>query len=152
MKIDKIAFQNSIIDMICCYMNETSYECISTSSINYLLKFLMDNDVDIDYNDVYLNYVVYIKNITLTKMLIKKGADVNHYEEFFDTCYYDCYGMPLFIAVITNNLKIAKILLENGADVSVKNKNGYTPLNIAIKHDFKEMVDLLIKYGAKENE
>jgi len=45
-------------------------------------------------------------------------------------------------AVMNNNLKMAELLIENGANVNVK--NGYeTPLSIAVKKQNTEMIRLL---------
>ena len=42
---------------------------------------------------------------------------------------------PLMRAVEKKNFSIVKLLVENGANVFVKNKNGETPFLLACKHD-----------------
>ena len=53
----------------------------------------------------------------------------------------------IFTAVENGYIEVAKILLENGADVDSK-YNGYTCLLMAIKTDQKKMVKLLLSHGA----
>lgn len=50
---------------------------------------------------------------------------------------------PLHLASLNGYYKIAKILVENGADITVKNRVGKTPLDIAEENDHKNIVDLL---------
>lgn len=40
---------------------------------------------------------------------------------------------PLHYAVISMSLPVVKILVDNGADCNLKNEDGNTPLDIAIK-------------------
>lgn len=54
---------------------------------------------------------------------------------------------PLFVAVETNNYKIAKLLIDNNANVNQKLDDvmlGYTPLHTAIYHENYEICELLI--------
>lgn len=44
---------------------------------------------------------------------------------------------------------VCDILLENNAFVNVRNKNGLTPLHLAAKNGFNQLVkDLVSKHGA----
>ncbi|OUM62085.1 hypothetical protein PIROE2DRAFT_44650, partial [Piromyces sp. E2] len=43
---------------------------------------------------------------------------------------------------------IVKYLLEHGADIYNRNNKGETPLLIAIKNNYIDLVKLLIEYGA----
>ena len=58
---------------------------------------------------------------------------------------------PLHIAAIFSHYEIAKLLISKGADVSVRNYAGITPLDLA-KYKKPEISDLLRKYGAKTPE
>ncbi|KAL6631668.1 ankyrin [Neocallimastix sp. 'constans'] len=59
---------------------------------------------------------------------------------------------PLIKACKKNDQKAVKELIENKADVNLKNdKNGYTPLIIACNEGNEEIVKILIENGAKIN-
>ncbi|ETN85671.1 ankyrin repeat protein, partial [Necator americanus] len=54
----------------------------------------------------------------------------------------------LHIAVKRDSLEISKFLLENKATVDVEDKNGATPLEIAVRQNNVSMVNLLLAHGA----
>ncbi|WCR54447.1 MAG: hypothetical protein PG981_001469 [Wolbachia endosymbiont of Ctenocephalides orientis wCori] len=62
------------------------------------------------------------------------------------TNIYEC--APLHIAVTKRNIEITKLLLEKGADVNLK-ATCLTALDIAKASNSKEMVQLLMEYGAE---
>ncbi|MDN3031198.1 MAG: ankyrin repeat domain-containing protein [Candidatus Tisiphia sp.] len=75
-------------------------------------------------------------------MLVKKGADVNT----------KWYAKPiLHYAAKESNWGIVKWLVEHGADVNVRNKNGETVLHCAVKSCQVEIVKLLLGKGADVN-
>jgi len=67
-----------------------------------------------------------------------------------DEPYFASSGdTPLFWAVITNNLELAKFLLSKGANVNfVQAKYLATPLHIAARRGHSEMCSLLLEKGA----
>jgi ankyrin repeat protein len=56
---------------------------------------------------------------------------------------------PLHIAAFKDKFDIAKILLENGSEVNVRDKFGLTPLHIAAMRGNLDLIKLLLKFGAK---
>jgi ankyrin repeat protein len=73
-------------------------------------------------------------------LLLKAGAQISAPD--------DTYGMtPLHFAALFQNVAVAKILLEAGANVTLKDKKGKTPLDYA---ESSEMIKLLTASGAKE--
>lgn len=59
--------------------------------------------------------------------------------------------MPLHSAVASGNLEIAKMLLEQGADVNAVQSGGFTPLHAAAHNGQAEMVELLLSCGASRD-
>jgi ankyrin repeat protein len=56
---------------------------------------------------------------------------------------------PLMKAIYRNNFEIAKILVENGANVNAKNTSGYSVLYIGEKLNRQsEILQLLVSAGA----
>lgn len=73
---------------------------------------------------------------------IARGAEVNVAK--------DKNGQAaLHIAAWTGNVEIARILVENGADVNIKDRGGETPLHIASYYGKADMVRFLLENGAK---
>jgi len=58
---------------------------------------------------------------------------------------------PLYWACYNNNLRMAKLLLGNGAGASINmTSSNKTPLYWAYKNGNRKMVELLLQYGARE--
>jgi ankyrin repeat protein len=70
---------------------------------------------------------------------LANGADVNVYQN-------DYGGTPLHMAVIFCHKEIVKLLLVAGADVNAKDKDGWTPLHIAVGRPRSELQELLLPH------
>ena len=46
------------------------------------------------------------------------------------------------------NFELARLLLEAGADIEAKTKNGYMALHLAAQYGHQLIIDLLLEYGA----
>ncbi len=92
------------------------------------------------------------KNITMTRLLLSRGADPNKR----DTGIINDLGCkslaytPLHCAVRADSIQIAKILIENGANPYCKNYEGQTPLDMAIEGQQRDMIEFLAKYDRKK--
>jgi tankyrase len=53
------------------------------------------------------------------------------------------------LALSGGTLDIAELLINKGADISVRTRKGDTPLSLAQQAQCTEVVDLLISKGAK---
>ncbi|XP_036078251.1 fibronectin type 3 and ankyrin repeat domains protein 1 isoform X2 [Rousettus aegyptiacus] len=52
------------------------------------------------------------------------------------------------VSAVSGNQKAASLLIEAGADVNVKDKDGKTPLMVAVLNNHEELVQLLLEKGA----
>ena len=77
----------------------------------------------------------------MAELLITKGADVNAKLKDGRT--------PLFLA---DALDMAELLIAKGADVNARDSDGNTPLSTAASASHTDMVELLKKHGARENQ
>ena len=81
--------------------------------------------------------------IDICMILIEKDKNVN-FQEFL----YDC----LYIAVKNNKQKAIQILLDEGVLINCIFKVDHsTPLEVAIRYDHPDLVEFLLKQGAKVN-
>ncbi|KAJ8396045.1 hypothetical protein AAFF_G00025770 [Aldrovandia affinis] len=77
------------------------------------------------------------KNINLMKMILTSKVDIDA---------VDCKGNTgLHYACQRKSHRIIPLLLEKNADVSIKNKDGETPVDIAQRLKFKKIVRMLKK-------
>lgn len=58
---------------------------------------------------------------------------------------------PLHLAVMRNNQNLVRQLLDKGADINAKDKNGWAPLQLAILNGHNEIATLLLEKGANVN-
>lgn len=57
----------------------------------------------------------------------------------------------MHIAALAGQLEVAKILLENKAEINVQSQNGFTPLYMAAQEGHHHFVDYLLANGANQN-
>ena len=81
----------------------------------------------------------------LVKDLLAKGADINTLEDRWDRY------TPLMAAIRDNQLAIAALLIDGGANVNAKSRDMTTSLFLAIEKDDPTLVGSLLKKGADVN-
>jgi ankyrin repeat protein len=141
--------ENSIIDNNIEKIKEIISKGIKIESLvsihlarnNAMLKFLLENNADVDIKDnqgnTMLIYAIEEQDIEQVMLLLAHNARTNIYNNKGDT--------PLIIAIIMNNKEIVNELLNNGADPSMKNINNVSPIQIAIEKGNNKIVKMLIK-------
>ena len=95
-------------------------------------------------NDWVYGAVSQAMSLELLQILVPAGLDVNHKE--------DRIGGYIAATASCNQMDLARYLLQHGADPNCNPLADLNPaLNMAVKGNFMEMAELLIKYGAKVN-
>jgi ankyrin repeat protein len=92
-----------------------------------------------------LGLACYFGQHEVARYLILKGAEVNMPSNNGFNVF------PIHSAVASNHLDIAKLLIENGANVNVKQQAGVTPLHSAAQNGNIEMLILLLENSANLN-
>ncbi|HOT74841.1 MAG TPA: ankyrin repeat domain-containing protein [Candidatus Wallbacteria bacterium] len=97
-----------------------------------------------EYNKTELNKEKYANElfIDLIKYLIKNKADVN-------ACGNDG-KTPLMYAVEANDTESVKLLIDSGADISLRQKNGKCALDIARKLKYNKIIKILKEVNKKD--
>ena len=78
------------------------------------------------------------------KELIKSGADIKSTDS-------ELGASVLHIASATDNIDLAKLCLDNGVDVDVKDNSEFTPLLWAVSYNSPKVLKFLIDSGANTN-
>ena len=82
--------------------------------------------------------------IDVVRTLILQGDDVNSRDAFGD-------NTGLHWAASLGLAEMARLLIDNGADLEIRNHDGNTPLHWAAGEGQKELVVILIAHGANVN-
>jgi ankyrin repeat protein len=92
-----------------------------------------------------LGLACYFGQYEVARYLVLKGANVNQHSHNGFNVY------PLHSAAAGNYTNIARMLIENGAEVNIKQQAGSTPLHSAAQNGNLELLILLLENGAEVN-
>jgi len=107
-----------------------------TAIVSLLLDHGADPNVDNQIGWSCLHIAVESGNLEIASALISKGADVNRQ-------ILTQRLTPLHFAVGYRSKPILELLLANGADPSITDSGGWTPLMFAISKQYTEMLEPL---------
>lgn len=109
-----------------------------------IVKLLLESGADTELQDSIGSTALMIasgkNNVEIVKLLLKHDVNVNKKDNYFNTA--------LHYACRSGNQHIIHLLLENNAEVNISGSMG-TPLNIVTFYREKELVKLLLQYGAR---
>lgn len=113
-----------------------------------IFKLLRENGADIfqfSNDGMALHYAAIGDSLDIAKLLIEEGIDPN--------IICSLGGItPLYLAAQNNSPKVAKLLIDNGANIEAKDNQGRTLLSIASRFNCIDTVRLLIEAGADVNQ
>lgn len=114
-----------------------------------LVQELLDRGGDVQKGEL-LQHALNRKTdiVAVLRILLDKGAPLDAIEYAnhagsFSTYVFLERGTPLCKAAGIGNTEAVQFLLERGADASIRNSKGRTPLECAERGGFKEIVDIL---------
>ncbi|MCT4613563.1 MAG: ankyrin repeat domain-containing protein [Marinifilaceae bacterium] len=109
-----------------------------------LVKKILKTKIDVDARDSFggtaLHAAMFQTNIEIVELLLNAGFDIN--AQGSSNKY-----TPLHDAVWANNFDAVVVLIKNGADLTIKNKEGDTASMKAKKENKKRIYNYLIKIG-----
>ena len=103
-----------------------------------ILKFLIDNGAEYSFS-IYV--AVWLNDMKWLKKLIRQGYNINE-------TYSEQLLSPLMLACESGNLDIATYLVENGADVNLKDSTGMNALAYCLYLPETTIAEYLITQGA----
>ena len=135
------------------YYSYTDKEIISfieSGDFQTIKKLIESKSLDVNYNldiDEYskstpLIQAIKYKQTDIINYLLENNADVNLKEELT--------GFTPLMASL-NNIAIAELLIEKGADIEARNVDGINALVYASTYNNEEMVKFLLEKGADAN-
>lgn len=137
-------------------INTTPLHSVAERGTISIARILLENGADINAVDNFgrtpLTLAVY-SSIDLVRFLILNGAEVNPPPPLsIDTSAAPHrYMRPLHLCGQTGGADIARVLVENGAEINVLDESGFTPLHSAIRFGNADLVSYLVSKGAFVN-
>lgn len=108
---------------------------LSDEIIEYLMKYINFRDSN-QLGISPFNEAIRKGRKDWVNFMIKNGVDINFTER-------DSKFTPLMESVTSNRIDILKILLENGANLHLKDKFGFSATDFARKMNKKELLKIL---------
>jgi len=122
-------------------------ESISIKDINYkIIKLLIITYTEQikSYQDSLLCYSIFKYKYHIAKLLLKYNYDVNKKDIKYNT--------PFIYAINNKNYKLAKYLIQKGADINYNGINGNSnPMILSINNKNDKIIDLLLDNGFDVN-
>ena len=116
-------------------------------SISFLNNYLLSMEVDKEQGQIKktaphdIIWAITIGDIDKVKVLIRERANLNIKEDILG-------NTPLMIAVLSNNLNIVNLLIDEKIKLDIKNSHGLTALMLAILNSRNEIAKIIINAGA----
>lgn len=117
-------------------------------------ELCIEQGVNVDARDAtgqnILTSAVRTNNADAVKLLLKHQANINGTNLKIETRpnQWSNLSTPLMVALDSNLLEMAKLLIDEGANIYAKNQKDDTALFVASAKGFYEIVKLLIEKGA----
>ncbi len=121
------------------YGRRCSYYANENGNTEMYKIFSEHHDEEYKKSSQFIFDVLYSKTDEINKY-ISEGGDIN---------FQDDNGLTALTVV--EKIEIAKILLDNNADINKKGRDGYTPLMMAVRRDNINLVEFFIENNADLN-
>jgi len=126
-----------------------------------LIKFLLDNGANNfeasregdGYKAIHVAFYIHRENevYQIVKLLVDAGANVNaptsEYDYEIDDLHRDT---PLTLAIKNEYISVVNFLLENGADIYIKNYQGKDSLTLAIENGNLDIINLILSHTKEQ--
>jgi len=135
---------SDLLDLIACSeLVRLGFESVHNHDVDKLQELLgggLDPNAFSNNGQTLLGYAAHGCRLPAIKMLLQHGADINlkSTEE----------KSPLIMGVYSQCRDCLELLSRSDADLEARDKNGTTPLLLAIKYRYVHSVDALLRLGA----
>ncbi len=105
-----------------------------------VMKFLLAHGYKMREDGISLRQVVAARDQQAVALLLAHGADVNFH---LPDMVYPYNPSPVAAAAGNNDMAMVQLLVQHGADITVKDTYGERPYNLAVKNGNDEMIRYL---------
>ncbi len=116
------------------------FEAITIDDYHIFQAFVNNNEVNLEvrnyYNDTLVHLVASYNSVKVLAYLIQLGLDINAQNDFNYT--------PAFSAFLNDRFEAFQLLVDNGADLRLKNNSNLTVTEIAIMQNKLDFVKCIL--------
>lgn len=123
------------------------------AELPHILRLLLDAGAEVEARNELRQTPLHVAcaaqdgNPQLARMLIANGANVNRNSDLHSH-WYEWGVKPIQYAANAGNVQVVRMLLLAHADVDTRTRNGMRPLDLAVLHMRRDMVQVLVDAGA----
>lgn len=133
-----------------CTSNEELYSDAATGDITGMKNDLASgaNINLIHQQDTPLQRAAIMGHTEVVKFLLDHGAEVDFKNNFYD--FQRGKTALMFAAESGSNTATVQLLLERGADINLRSKDGYTAADYALKNNHREIASLIENFPEEQ--
>lgn len=113
----------------------------SDPKVRYLINAGANIDMENKDGETALYYALSQKQWAKADFLIKEGSSINAKNEFGETL------LTTFLKICIRDYSPVYYLIQNKADINIKNNNGESPIRLAARKNIMPLVELMITQG-----
>lgn len=132
---------------LCIGTNDRLYDAVSNGHLE-VLQFFIDSDTD-GWVTASLNFFD-CSGVSLLDLASDNG-DLPVVQALLSLCTLKEESIAIHLAVAKGHFNVVLTLLENGADISIADSSGQTPLHIAVVNQHHDELKLLLERGGDVN-
>ncbi|KAK5644313.1 hypothetical protein RI129_005613 [Pyrocoelia pectoralis] len=125
--------------------NETPLRLAFIGKHSSTIKLLLSRGASVDdgnFTHTYMHYAAELGDDSIVTDLIHKKVDLNTINSDGNT--------PLFLAVLFKNVSAVRLLIENGADYNLKNRENRNLLQVAKSVEAEDLIIDFLNLGLKD--
>jgi ankyrin repeat protein len=113
-----------------------------------IMRLFLDHGADANVHDksgnTLLHFAAFEGDLKLTRVLLERIPEVVDSQN-------DDGSTAFLLALTSENLDIARLLLDHNPDVHVRDEYGYTPLHVAVSKGYLDICQILLERNAEVN-
>ena len=151
MTFDRLMGSQHVLKKLCMRNGETPLLRSIILSKPAWTSYLIEHGSDVEFiprdseDGTALHRVVEKGWLDQTRQLLDRDADPNAWNN------NETKMTPLHVAARNDRVEIAKLLIERGSYVNMRDADGWTPLHYSSVHRLGDMIEVLRSLGARNN-
>lgn len=155
LELVKLCIENGAYINYQCYNLITQATPLTYAIYIRCLDISINDDIDYDINFEIINYLIQ-NGADMEDVIFLEGIMVSEEILFNDNLVYNSHFYkydysPLYIAAMSNDLDLIKLLVENGCNINQKMDSGHTAIDWSIRNRRIDIIQYFLSNNAELN-